>query len=84
MVDLAGGRQIPLFPKRGKCRTLPHQERRRAAGVGRYAVRGRPGFQLGCHRWLNLAGGLLVLLIMALGVVLALIVLAQIVLLLVQ
>jgi len=36
------------------------------------------------RRWLNLAGGLLVLLIMALGVVLALIVPAQIVLLLVQ
>jgi hypothetical protein len=32
------------------------------------------------RRWLNLAGGLLVLLIMALGVVLALIVLAQLVL----
>jgi hypothetical protein len=32
------------------------------------------------RRWLNLAGGLLVLLIMALGVVLALIVLARIVL----
>jgi hypothetical protein len=32
------------------------------------------------RRWLNLAGGLLVLLIMALGVVLALIVLAHIVL----
>ena len=36
------------------------------------------------RRWLNLAGGLLVLLIVALGVVLALIELAQILLLLVQ
>jgi hypothetical protein len=36
------------------------------------------------RRWLNLAGGMLLLLIMALGVVLPLIVLAKIVVLLVQ